>query len=926
MTQEQAARLEAVKKGFVPGTLVDPERGEGDGGGYGNSSGKGVLFRGSDFVVDAFGTVHAAAGHQMTTATQGKAARTGLMQEALKAAGMGGYRFTDAEARAFVTEFRKGRPTFGTARRMDDGTYNERLNNFGNIADNILNKMGIKGMDEVILPDSTPAQPDEPGPSGDVFDYESDAYGVDSGERDTGVSDAAATRDNESDGGSDRGGRSGGRGGGTSASSSDRGQTRSSYDDFSGFHSGRAMGGRVGMQAGGVAAQPAGFVEGPPENFTEKQTVADDRPMSVPEGTFVINAAAVEFAGSDDIKEMLSKAYAKLQKKVDKSIRVAKIPTEDEIDVAVSRGEVIVPPEIAKIIGYDRLEKINNRGKKEVTRRQKKAGGGFLAGKKLAEGGEAKDNPALNYEDKIIRDEVARKIGILLENFEKQTGGEQVYTENFDPQYQDDYINVEFFDMLARLNNMTLLKGDYASGGKYDVNAPTTPTLFNLFVLAEELAHSDYFRNEGLQRENPHSPFLEDQPGYVDNPDYQIFEAESDYLEELRAKTIAFETVGQMLPKSQKFAEMTLDRYKEAFLRHLKYERASPEVIAAMTEKYDLDDTMYVQYPLGQRSPYDFEVTKEQMHRSAVGDEKDLMLYDETPYGYASGGEVDYEDRIVTDEVRRKMKALVESLPDDVDVQSVYLQDGYPERQRLEDERARLNETLPTKGRFFSRGQVHTRAGTKRSSEPMINVPMTPTLYNLAILAEEVAHQDAYKYRQTYDPEKHKVDRETFFREQNYLEELRAKDFALTVVGGLLPKGDKTARGARASYEKDFAEYLAYSDNPELVATYLKKYPELKRFIKEVSYPEAKMGSRTIPGGSFLTITDDNYYGPGQPKVNPDSSFLTAANREDVIAMNEYHASFGYMLDRLKYLVTQIFDPYVTEPRYVEGYTASLPD
>ena len=152
-----------------------------------------------------------------------------------------------------------------------------------------------------------------------------------------------------------------------------------------------ARGGRVGMQAGGVAQQPqpAGFVGGPPENFTDGQTVADDQPMKVPEGTFVINAAAVEFAGSEDIKKMLSDAYRKMQKKVDKSIGVAKIPTEDEIDVAVSRGEVIVPPEVAKIIGYDRLEKINNRGKKEVSRRQKKAGGGFLDGKKFAEGGEA---------------------------------------------------------------------------------------------------------------------------------------------------------------------------------------------------------------------------------------------------------------------------------------------------------------------------------------------------------------------------------------------------------------------------------------------------------------------------------------------------------------------------------------------------------
>jgi hypothetical protein len=39
----------------------------------------------------------------------------------------------------------------------------------------------------------------------------------------------------------------------------------------------------------------------------------------------------------------------------------------------ISRGEVIVPPEVAKVIGYDRLEKINNRGKKEVARRKEES-------------------------------------------------------------------------------------------------------------------------------------------------------------------------------------------------------------------------------------------------------------------------------------------------------------------------------------------------------------------------------------------------------------------------------------------------------------------------------------------------------------------------------------------------------------------------
>ena len=130
-----------------------------------------------------------------------------------------------------------------------------------------------------------------------------------------------------------------------------------------------AYGGQIGqgMQAGG----PAGFIGGPPENFNKQTTIADDIPLEVPEGAFVINAPAVEYAGSDDISEMLVKAYEKAGQRVDKSGQITKIPSKEQVDIMISRGEVVVPPNIAKIIGYDRLEKINNRGKKEVARRQK---------------------------------------------------------------------------------------------------------------------------------------------------------------------------------------------------------------------------------------------------------------------------------------------------------------------------------------------------------------------------------------------------------------------------------------------------------------------------------------------------------------------------------------------------------------------------
>ena len=129
---------------------------------------------------------------------------------------------------------------------------------------------------------------------------------------------------------------------------------------------------RYGGQIGeGMQEGTAGFIGGPPEKYSDQTTIADDIPLEVKEGTFVINAPAVEYAGSDDIAEMLRKAYEKSGESIDKSGQTTTIPSREQIDIMISRGEVVVPPKIAKIIGYDRLEKINNRGKKEVTRRKK---------------------------------------------------------------------------------------------------------------------------------------------------------------------------------------------------------------------------------------------------------------------------------------------------------------------------------------------------------------------------------------------------------------------------------------------------------------------------------------------------------------------------------------------------------------------------
>jgi len=194
--------------------------------------------------------------------------------------------------------------------------------------------------------------------------------------------------DNESDGGHSPGGTGAGRSDyqGGFGGFNDRSSTPTPADSYSGF----GPGGEFGMAVGGMAGsmqppqqgvQPAGFVQGPPQQFSDSETVADDQPMQVQEGTFVINAPAVEFAGSDDIRRMILEAYSIAREKGLDIGNVDRTIYEESVDVALSKGEVIIPPALVKIIGLDRLQKINNRGKREVSRRQEKAAeGGFIDG------------------------------------------------------------------------------------------------------------------------------------------------------------------------------------------------------------------------------------------------------------------------------------------------------------------------------------------------------------------------------------------------------------------------------------------------------------------------------------------------------------------------------------------------------------------
>lgn len=217
---------------------------------------------------------------------------------------------------------------------------------------------------------------------------------------------------------------SGGDGGGSDSPSPSSGRSSTSEaaaseDAYSSDPSDTyfAEGGRVRRATGMVAVDspenedqigPVGFVNGrTPEETTEAATVRDDVEGSVSEGTFVINAVAVERYGSEKIRKLLTSALKEAEKQgIDISATDSTITDEDSVSVAVSEGEVLVPPVLVRIIGLQKLESINALGQEEVTERveeygqadtsepvegeapvQASLGGGFIERQKKFDGG-----------------------------------------------------------------------------------------------------------------------------------------------------------------------------------------------------------------------------------------------------------------------------------------------------------------------------------------------------------------------------------------------------------------------------------------------------------------------------------------------------------------------------------------------------------
>ena len=121
----------------------------------------------------------------------------------------------------------------------------------------------------------------------------------------------------------------------------------------------------------GGQAQVAGMIDDEAVPNTEANTVSDKSETSLPEGAFVISASAVEEAGEIDLVERIIKPAVAALAKEGVNIKLEDITQPAKqlnggVDVALSEGEMIIPPALARKIGLGLLRKINDRGKKET--------------------------------------------------------------------------------------------------------------------------------------------------------------------------------------------------------------------------------------------------------------------------------------------------------------------------------------------------------------------------------------------------------------------------------------------------------------------------------------------------------------------------------------------------------------------------------
>jgi hypothetical protein len=127
-----------------------------------------------------------------------------------------------------------------------------------------------------------------------------------------------------------------------------------------------------------LPAEDMGFVGSPEEAAVDQVDAAQNGDMGgdnvdaeVPEGSFVLNSYAVELAGIKDIEKLVKDAKKfYMEQKQQEGLVSPDEGQEEDIEIRISEGEYVIPPALVRIIGRDRLEKINKRGIDEFERQQ----------------------------------------------------------------------------------------------------------------------------------------------------------------------------------------------------------------------------------------------------------------------------------------------------------------------------------------------------------------------------------------------------------------------------------------------------------------------------------------------------------------------------------------------------------------------------
>ena len=139
--------------------------------------------------------------------------------------------------------------------------------------------------------------------------------------------------------------------------------------------SGMQYGGQVQeMQAGGPLMPPSTLVSSaqaavpvpkkvvdPSATIDETGAAVDSVSKTLREGDFVLNSTSIRQMFNDAIE---------VATQTGKIAMPEGASSDDFVDVLLGDGEIVIPRELVGIIGLDRLEKINNRGKALMQQRE----------------------------------------------------------------------------------------------------------------------------------------------------------------------------------------------------------------------------------------------------------------------------------------------------------------------------------------------------------------------------------------------------------------------------------------------------------------------------------------------------------------------------------------------------------------------------